>query len=286
MMNEKTMNLKLFANEIRIATMEQFKARGFGHAGGSLSIAETLAVLYGEVMALKPNDKDWEGRDRFVLSKGHAGPALYATLALKGYFDREVLKTLNQPGTTLPSHPDRNKTPGVDMSTGSLGQGISQAVGLALGFKLKDKGNRVYCIIGDGESNEGQVWEAILFAGHRELDNLIVFVDDNGKQLDGYTDEICKMGDFAEKFRTFGWYAQTVDGHNVDEILAAVDKAKSIKGKPSVIVLKTLKGKGVKSIEDIYLNHHNIIAQEDSVEAIELLEEEAKRLRLFEEGKG
>ena len=278
MLNEKSKQIEKFALEIRIETLKQLKARGFGHAGGALSVADVLAVLYGEVMKIDPENPKWEDRDYFVLSKGHAGPALYATLALKGYFPVDVLKTLNQNGTTLPSHPDRNMTPGVDMSTGSLGQGISQAAGLAMGFKLQKKTNKVFCIVGDGESNEGQVWEAALFAAHRELDNLVLFVDDNKKQLDGYTDEICRMGEFTQKYEAFGWHAQCVDGHDVGDILDAIDNAETVKGKPSVIVLSTVKGKGAAFIEDMYLNHHINVNPEEIDGAIAELEAELNKL--------
>jgi transketolase len=266
--------LQIFATQIRIAMMEEFLARGFGHLGGSLSIADLLSVLYGKVMKIDPKNPGWEGRDYLVLSKGHAGPALYATLALRGYFDREVLKTLNQPGTNLPSHPDRNKTIGVDMSTGSLGQGISQAAGAALGFKLQGKTNKVYAIVGDGECNEGQVWEAALFARQRKLDNLIVFIDNNGKQLDGYTRDVCDMGDFCSKFESFGWHARSVDGNDVEQVYDAIDKASLIKDKPSVIVLNTVKGKGVKFVEDTVLNHHIYISREQAMDAINGLKAE------------
>lgn len=266
--------LQIFSTQIRIAIMEEFLARGFGHLGGSLSIVELLSVLYGKIMKIDPRNPGWEERDYLVLSKGHAGPALYATLALKGYFDRKLLKTLNQPGTNLPSHPDRNKTIGVDMSTGSLGQGVSQAVGAALSFKLQGKTNKVYAIAGDGECNEGQVWEAALFARQKKLDNLIVFIDNNGKQLDGYTKDICDMGDFSSKFESFGWHSQCVDGNNVEQIYNAIEKTRLIKDKPSVIVLNTIKGKGVKFVEDTVLNHHIYISEEQAIDAINNLKAE------------
>ena len=278
MLNEKNKRLEIFAQQIRIETLKQLKARGFGHAGGALSAADVMAVLYGDVMKIDPKDPMWEERDRFVLSKGHAGPALYATLALKGYFPIEILETLNQNGTTLPSHPDRNKTPGVDMSTGSLGQGFSQAAGLAMGFKLLGRPNKVYCIVGDGECNEGQVWEAALFAGHRELDNLVLFIDVNNKQLDGYTDEICKMGDFTDKFRAFGWDTQCIDGHDVGEIAEAIENSKAVTDKPSAIVLNTVKGKGAAFIEEMYLNHHINLEPDDVDGAIAELEKVLDKL--------
>lgn len=275
MLNEKKIKeLKKYAGEIRLATMEQFKARGFGHVGGSLSIIDLLAVLYGEVLKVNPKRPEWEERDRFVLSKGHAGPAYYATLSLKGYFPREELRTLNQPGTILPSHPDRNKTPGVDMSTGSLGQGISQALGLALGFKLQGKNNHVYVVVGDGESNEGQVWEAALFAPQKKIDNLVVFIDYNKKQLDGYTKDICDIGNVEEKFSAFGWDVQRIDGHDIVSIYDAIYRTHQVKGKPSVIVLDTVKGKGVPFIEEKMLNHHITISVKEAEKAIQLIKEQ------------
>jgi len=269
--------LETFANEIRIAIMEQFRARGFGHVGGSLSIADTLAVLYGDVLSVDPENSTWEERDICVLSKGHAGPALYATLALKGYFPREVLRTLNQPETILPSHPDRNKTPGVDLSTGSLGQGVSQAVGAALGYKLQGRKNSVCVIAGDGECNEGQVWEAALFAPQHHLDNLILFIDYNRKQLDGYTKDICDLGNLEDKFSAFGWFTTSVNGHDVIAIREAVTTAQKNEGKPSLIVLNTVKGKGVKFLEDMMFNHHIVISEQEVDAAIQELEQNSRK---------
>lgn len=245
------------ALEIRIAMLDAFEARGFGHISGSLSAADLLAALYGKVMNVKPGDPDWADRDRFVSSKGHAGPAIYATLALKGYFGKELLKTLNQPNTTLPSHCDRVLTTGIDMTTGSLGQGSSLAAGMALGLKLAGSPANVYLLMGDGECNEGQVWEMALFAPAKKLTNLIAFVDYNGKQLDGRTDDIIPMGDISAKFREFGWHSVEIDGHDPDLIASTVESAKAAQGdKPICIVLKTVKGKGIKDIEDMELNHH------------------------------
>ncbi len=250
------LELRRFAAEIRLETLKEVATRGFGHLAGSLSVVDLLAVLYGKEMRYDPKNPDWDGRDVLVMSKGHAGPAVYASLALKGFFSMEMLKTLNQPGTKLPSHCDRKLTPGIDMTTGSLGQGTSTAMGMALGFKLDKKDNRVYLVVGDGECNEGQVWEAALFAAQQKLDNLILFVDDNGKQLDGYTDDILALGAIDKKFEEFGFFAQSIDGNSVEELVAAIDKAKATKGKPSCIVLKTIKGKGLSELEDMLLNHH------------------------------
>ncbi|MCL1917050.1 MAG: transketolase [Peptococcaceae bacterium] len=268
-MNAKRKNeLKKFATRIRIETMKEFKASGFGHIGGALSMVDLLSVLYSGIMKIDPQRPDWDGRDRLVISKGHAGPSLYATLALKGYFPLNWLVTLNKPHTRLPSHCDRTKTPGVDMTTGALGQGISTALGMALGFKLDGKDNRVYVVLGDGECDEGQIWEGALFSAHHQLDNLIVFVDNNGKQLDGYTDDVLKLGDLAAKFAEFGWAAQTVDGGDIEQIESAIETAKETKGKPSCLVLKTIKGAGIKEFEEMQANHHIILSAEMADKAL------------------
>jgi transketolase len=211
-----------------------------------------------------------------VLSKGHSGPALYATLALKGYFPEEELLTLNQPKTRLPSHCDRNKTPGVDMTTGSLGQGMSTAIGVTLGNRMDGRANYTYLILGDGECDEGQVWEGALFAGHRKLNHLIGFVDDNAKQLDGYTKDICDLGDIAAKFAQFNWFAQDVDGADVAAVYAAIEKAKAQQQQPAMIVLHTVKGKGCSFAEKVMLNHHMAFTREQADEAIAVLEAELK----------
>jgi transketolase len=256
-----TKELKLFAAEIRLWTVKCVGSRGFGHLGGALSVVDALAVLYGggeNGMRIDPKNPQWKERDKLVMSKGHAGPALYATLALKGYFDKEILKTLNQPGTTLPSHCDRKLTPGVDMTTGSLGQGVSTAIGLALAQRMDGKGARTFLFTGDGELDEGQTWEGALFAPSQKLTNLIWFVDYNKKQLDGTTAEIINMGDIAAKFSEFGWFAQNVDGSDVAAISEAIAKAKaeSAGTKPACIVLNTTKGAGIPMVADIELNHH------------------------------
>ncbi|KQL41297.1 carbohydrate degradation protein [Bacillus sp. FJAT-25509] len=248
--------IEAFRDEIRYLTLKELYNLGFGHYGGSLSIIETLAVLYGEVMKVDPKNPSWQERDYFILSKGHGGPGLYATLALKGYFPEEVLYTLNQNGTTLPSHPDRNLTPGIDMTTGSLGQGISAAVGVALSHKLSEMDNYTYCIVGDGELNEGQCWEALQFAAHHKLNNLFVFVDDNKKQLDGLTKDIIDPFDFVEKFKAFGFYTLKVDGKSIEQIYASIMKGKFQSDKPIAIILDTVKGQGVKYLEEKADNHH------------------------------
>lgn len=265
--------LKKFATQIRIEQMKCFKKRGFGHVGGALSATDVIAALYGKLMKYDAKNPAWEDRDFLVCSKGHAGPAIYAALALKGFFPMDWMMTLNIPGTKLPSHCDKNLTPGIDMTTGSLGQGASTAVGMALGMKIKKQDNRVYLIVGDGECNEGQVWEAALFAAHKNLDNLIAFVDYNHKQLDGTTEEIMDMGDIKAKFASFGWYAADVDGNDPDMVYEAVQKAmKEQSGRPAAIVLNTIKGAGVKAIEDMEFNHHVNISEQLADEAIKALE--------------
>ncbi|HBG02187.1 MAG TPA: transketolase [Firmicutes bacterium] len=261
-----------FARQIRVTTLKELGHLGFGHLGGAMSVVELLAVLYGDVMKIDPQNPAWEERDWLVLSKGHAGPALYATLALKGYFPEEMLLTLNQGGTKLPSHADRNLTPGVDMTTGSLGQGFSTGLGVALGHRLEGKDNSVYIVLGDGECQEGQVWEAVLYAGNAKLDNLIVFVDYNKQQLDGFVEDINPLGDLGAKWEAFGWHAQEVDGHNVAEIYGAIKQAKAAKGKSSVIILHTIKGKGCHFAEGVELNHHMRFTQEQIAESLAILE--------------
>jgi transketolase len=270
---QKIKELKILAQRIRIYALHEFKSIGFGHIGGSMSIAELLAVLYGSNMKFNPRKPDWDGRDWLVLSKGHSGPGLYAALAWAGFFPLEELKTLNQPKTRLPSHCDRNLTPGIDMTTGSLGQGISTALGIALGHRMQRKENYVYLILGDGECNEGQIWEGVQFAAHWKIDNMITFVDANKKQLDGYTKDINDLTGLADKFACFGWYSQNVDGHDVEQIFLAIAKAKMEKGRPSVIVLNTVKGKDCCFAESIFLNHHMVISPEMADEAIKKLEE-------------
>ena len=270
------MDSQTFADQIRYYTMKELANLGFGHFGGSLSIVETLAVLYGKVLNVSPEKKDDPDRDYFVLSKGHAGPALYATLFLKGYFDETFLYSLNQNGTNLPSHPDRTKTPGVDMTTGSLGQGISAATGIAKGNQLLGKENYTVAIVGDGELNEGQCWEAFQFAAHQKLDRLIVLIDDNKKQLDGYTTDICDPFDFVEKMQAFGFNSWRVEGRDVDAIEGALNQAKQMKGKPTAIVLDTIKGQGVPYFEELLDNHHVRPDEAGNLaikEAIELLAE-------------
>ena len=270
--------LRVIAEGIRLITLQELEGFGAGHIGGAMSIVETLAVLYGSEMRCDPSNPNWEGRDRLVLSKGHAGPALYATLSLKGFFPKEMLSELNQGGGRLPSHVDRNKTPGVDMTTGALGQGISAAIGMALGCRMNKSDSLTYLIVGDGECNEGQIWEGAMFAAAHKLDNLITFVDWNKQQLDGFTKDVLDMGDIGDKFRSFGWFVQTVNGHDIDEILNAVVAAKAHKGSPSVIVLDTIKGYGTFAA-GVEGNHHMSLTKEQMEEAIKKVSEKLEEAR-------
>lgn len=265
--SRKSKELRVFAEEIRVETLKTFQALGFGHVGGAMSVLETVAVLYGEEMKYDPKNPGMPDRDWVVMSKGHAGPVLYATLALKGFFPKEELLTLNQGGTNLPSHCDRNKTPGIDMTTGSLGQGISTAIGVALGNRLDGRQNYTYLFLGDGECNEGQIWEGAMFASQFKVDNLIVFVDYNKQQLDGLTADIMDMGDFVDKFKAFGFHTQKIDGHDIEAIRAAIKEAKATKGVPSCIVLDTIKGKGCTLTEG-KVSHHIAFKPEEMQEAL------------------
>ena len=253
----KIKELQIFAQDIRINIMRLIAGVGSGHLGGSLSIADLMACLYGGIMKIDPANPKWDGRDRIVMSKGHAGPAMYAALALKGFFPEEWLDTMNQPPTNLPSHTDMNRTPGVDMTTGSLGQGASAANGIALAGKLSGKPYFTYLILGDGECQEGQVWEAAQFASAKKLDHLIAFLDYNGKQLDTTVQEIGGEPNFEEKFRAFNWNVISVeDGNDVEQIWAAWEHAKEMdNGFPTCIILYTVKGKGWKEAEEMEYNH-------------------------------
>lgn len=272
-MQKSELELKLDAARIRIGVLRGLRKIGAGHVGGSMSISDLLAVLYGGVMNVRPNEPKWEDRDWLVVSKGHAGPAVYSTLAMHGFFPEAMLETINQGGTNLPSHCDRNKTPGVDMTTGSLGQGMSTAVGVAFGNRHVGKSNYTYLILGDGESQEGQVWEGVMFAAQQKLSHLIAFVDYNKKQLDGYTKDINDLGDIAQKFRDFGWHAQECNGNDVMSLVDCIDLAKR-KGcdRPSVIVMHTEKGIGCNFSEGVVLNHHQRFSKEEVDGAIACLE--------------
>ena len=262
--------LNVFANKARLLALEGIYSAQSGHPGGSLSICDILSVLYNKIMNIDPQNPDKADRDRFVLSKGHACPALYATLALKGYFSTELLKTLRKPGAFLQGHPDMKHVPGVDMSTGSLGQGISAACGMALSAKLSNEAYRVYAICGDGEMQEGQVWEAAMFAAHYKLNNLCAVIDYNGLQIDGDVHKVMSPAPIDEKFAAFGWNVIKIDGHNLDEIEAAFNAAKE-SGKPTAIIAKTVKGKGVSYMENEAGWHGNAPKEPDYNKAVEEL---------------
>lgn len=250
------------ADDIRALALKMFKEIGKGHVGGAMSICDLLAVLYFKRLKINPAAPGWEDRDRVVLSKGHAGPALYAALALRGYFPVEECLTLNQPGTNLPSHCDMRKTIGIDMTAGSLGQGFSASVGMALACRLDKRNNRVYAIIGDGECQEGQIWEAGMFAGNRKLSNLIAFCDNNGMQIDGTTREINDVEPIADKWRAFKWNVLECDGHDVESIDDAIEKALSETERPTMIVMKTIKGKGANFCEGLVSSHSTNVSAE------------------------
>ncbi|MDR0357672.1 MAG: transketolase [Clostridiales Family XIII bacterium] len=260
---------KIFAKRIQKEIFRTIASLGVGHLGGALSLADLLSVLYSDGGALKhdPKNPRWKDRDWLICSKGHAGPALYATLALRGYFPLEELDTLNKPHTNLPSHCDRNLTPGIDMTTGSLGQGASTACGIALAHRMNGASNTIYLIIGDGEAQEGQVWEMALLAAQKKLDNLIAFIDYNHMQIDGTTDEINSLGDVAQKFREFGWFSVEADGHDPGALQAAIDLAKTVKEKPSMIVMKTVKGEGWSKSAGAVGSHSRNVSKEEMEEA-------------------
>lgn len=243
--------LQKTANEVRKGIIRSVHSAKAGHPGGSLSAADIFTFLYFEELNIDPKDPKKANRDRFVLSKGHTAPGLYAALANRGFFPVEDLTTLRQIGSYLQGHPDMKHIPGIDMSSGSLGQGISAAVGMALSAKLSDEAYRTYTLLGDGEIEEGQVWEACMFAGHQKLDNLVVMVDNNGLQIDGNIKDVCSPYPIGEKFKAFNFHViDNVDAHNFDSIRAAFNEAKTVKGMPTAIVFKSIKGKGVSFMEN------------------------------------
>ena len=271
--------LQLKANEVRKGIVTAVHAAKAGHPGGSLSAADIFTYLYFEEMNIDPQNPKKKDRDRFVLSKGHTAPGLYATLALRGYFPVEDLKTLRHLGSYLQGHPDMKHIPGVDMSSGSLGQGISAAVGMALSAKLTKDTYRVYTLLGDGEIQEGQVWEAAMFAGFRKLDNLVVIVDNNGLQIDGPVDEVCSPYPIKEKFEAFQFHViELSDGNDMDQIAAAFTEARSIQGKPTAIIAHTVKGKGVSFMENQVGWHGKAPNDEEYAIAMEDLQKEGKAL--------
>jgi len=263
-------DLKKISLDIRCDVLKSIGHLGVGHIGGCLSVVELLSVLYFEAMNIDPANPKKPGRDRFICSKGHAGPAVYAALANRGYFDRKELLTLNEGGTNLPSHCDMNRTVGIDMTTGSLGQGFSCAVGVALGSKLEEDGATIYTLIGDGESQEGQIWEAAMFAAAKNLDNLIAFTDYNKLQIDDLVAKVNDVAPLAEKWAAFGWNVIEVeDGNDVDQVSEAVRHAKLGvgSGKPTMVILNTLKGCGVPWIVDLGPGNHNCPITEEQADA-------------------
>lgn len=264
------MELKEIAKNVRCDIVRCIGSIGVGHIGGSLSVADLLTVLYFKHMNVDPTNPKMQGRDRLVMSKGHAGPAVYAALANKGYFSKDELDTLNRNGTKLPSHCDMNLTPGVDMTAGSLGQGFSCAVGMAIASAISGDGATIYAVIGDGESQEGQIWEAAMYAAHKKLSNLIAFTDYNKFQIDGTVEEICSLGDLEAKWKAFGFDVQVIDGNDIDQIDAAIVKAKATAGAPHMIIMNTIKGKGVGFVEEKKVGSHSMtLTADDVAKAIE-----------------
>ncbi len=271
-------DLMLKANEVRRWVIELTYRAKSGHPGGSLSAADILTALYFKILRVDPKNPRWEDRDRFVLSKGHAAPAYYAVLAMKGFFPKEELYTLRKVNSRLQGHPSLI-TPGVDMATGSLGQGLSAAIGMALAARIDKKDYRVFVMLGDGECHEGNVWEGAMFASHHKLDNLIAIVDRNMIQLDGFTEEIVALESFSDKWRSFGWWVQSINGHDFNEIVRALKYAIEYKGRPSVIIARTIKGKGVSYMENNPAYHGKPPKNEEEYrKAIEELEEERRRI--------
>lgn len=273
-----TLDLQKKAVDVRKGIITAVHAAKSGHPGGSLSAADIFTYLYFVEMNIDPADPKADGRDRFVLSKGHVAPGLYSTLANKGFFPVEDLETLRHVGSYLQGHPDMKHIPGVDMSSGSLGQGFSAAVGMALAAKMQGKDYRTYCLCGDGEIQEGQIWEAAMFAGHRKLDNLVLIVDNNNLQIDGKISDVCSPYPIDEKFKAFNFHVINVDGNDFDALAAAFAEAKTVKGMPTAIVAKTVKGKGVSFMEDNAGWHGKAPNDEEFAIAMEELTKEGERL--------
>ncbi|MGC8672769.1 MAG: transketolase [Thermoplasmata archaeon] len=277
MTTDEIMELKLKANEIRTLSIKMIYNAQSGHPGGSLSSADILATLYFKIMNVDPKNPEWEKRDRFVLSKGHASAAYYAVLAMKGYFSMDELYTFRKMGSRLQGHPTIH-VPGVDMTTGSLGQGFSTAVGMAIASKIDNADYFIYTLIGDGESEEGIVWEAAMSAAHNKLDNLISILDRNRYQLDGSTESIISLGNMENKFRAFNWDVMTIDGHDIFQIIDALEKSKKRNGKPKMIIANTVKGKGVSFMENTHEFHGKAPNKDQYETAIKELEQERKRI--------
>jgi transketolase len=259
------------ANLIRTHIIRMTRSAGSGHPGGSLSSSDMISALFFKVMNHRPSDPNWEDRDRFVLSKGHAAPAYYAALAESGYFPVDELLTLRKLNSRLQGHPSKNKLPGVEMSTGSLGQGLSVANGMALAAKLDRKTYRIYCICGDGEMQSGQIWEAAMLGAHFELDNVTAFVDRNMLQIDGPTEKIMSIEPLADKWKAFGWHVIEIDGHDMRQILDACDRAKETRSKPTMVIAHTVKGKGVSFMENALSFHGKPPNEEETKKALKEL---------------
>jgi len=274
---DKITALKATANRLRQDVIEMTAEAGSGHPGGSLSSADIMSCLYFDVLRHNPKDPKWPDRDRFVLSKGHACPVLYSALARAGYFPVKELKTLRKIGSRLQGHPDNRRTPGVEICSGSLGQGISAAVGMALAGKMDGKDFRVYAIIGDGEMEEGEVWEAAMSASHYKLDNLCVILDYNGLQIDGPIRKVMSPEPIKEKWLSFGWHAIEIDGNSISEILNAFKEARKVGGRPTIIIAHTIKGKGVSFMENVVAFHGKAPTKEEAEKALEELKEEVKQ---------
>lgn len=266
-MNREELNsyLKAKACGLRADIIEMTCAAASGHPGGSLSAADLIAVLYFHHMRHDPKNPKWEGRDRFVLSKGHACPVLYAALAEAGYFDKEHLKTLRRLGSILQGHPDMKKAAGVEISTGSLGQGLAVACGMAKAAKIRGEKHRLYCMIGDGESQEGEIWESAMFAAHYRLDNLTAITDHNNLQIDGYVSDVMAVQPLVDKWLAFGWHVIEIDGHDIDQIIEALESSLKVQGRPVMIIANTTKGKGVSFMEGV-CDYHGKAPSKDEME--------------------
>lgn len=273
MEKEEMKELEEKAREIRKITIDTIGYLGVGHIGGALSIVDVLTILYYKYMDISCDEPRKKNRDKLVLSKGHAGPALYSVLADKGFFPKEWLHTLNAGDSQLPSHCDMNRTPGIDMTTGSLGQGISAAIGIALANRLDKIDKKIYLIIGDGESNEGQIWEGAMAAAHYKLNHLIAFTDNNKMQIDGYVRDVMNIEDIGAKWSAFGWYVQRVNGHDFEEMSFAIERAHKETARPSMIILDTIKGKGAFFAEGKLENHNMKVGYETARKACKILDQ-------------
>jgi len=278
MEDQKILRLKKIANDVRLSIIEEVYNAKSGHPGGALSAADIITCLYFDEMNIDPKNPLLSTRDRFVLSKGHSCPALYAAMALRGYFDVSELKKFRHLGSITSGHPDMKILKGIDMSAGSLGQGFSCACGIALAAKIDKLDYRTYVMIGDGESQEGQIWEATMFAAHYKLDNLCLIIDNNGLQIDGKVKDVMNTMPYASKFKSFGWNTISIDGNNIEQILSAFKQAKEVKGKPTVIIAKTIKGKGVSYMENVASWHGKAPNDEQYQIAINDLNAIAKKL--------